>query len=448
MGAATKSRTSGSPILDFIQQESTGAIILLASALAGLLWANSVAAPQYFNLIHTKIGIAAGPYHVEHSLQHWLNDGLMVLFFLLVGLEIKRELLVGHLKNVRDAILPSVAALGGMVVPACIYAAVNAGQPSVKGWGIPMATDLAFALGIMFALGKRVPVALKVFLTALAIADDLGSIIAIALFYSSHIDWHALLWAAGILALLAVINKAGVRQISVYLVLGFLLWICVMDSGIHSTIAGVLLAFAIPAKTRIDTPLLVQKARKTLEDLEGGAISEGSVSEPQQESLNRLECLVEGATMPLERLENSLGPWVTYLVIPVFGFANAGVSLAAGSGSLGTPIGLGVMLGLVVGKPLGICLFSWLAIKSKLCRPLRGVRVMQFLATGCLGGIGFTMSLFINELAFAQSVYSQTAKVTILVASLISAIIGASLFVIGAVRRRPNPAPSTSEKPG
>ncbi|MBB3949067.1 NhaA family Na+:H+ antiporter [Aureimonas jatrophae] len=362
--------------------ETGGGIVLMASAALALIVANSPAAPAYFAALSTYLG--------PLSVLHWINDGLMALFFLLVGLEIKRELLDGQLRSWSDRILPGVAAVGGMAVPALIFAAVNWSSPgTLRGWAIPTATDIAFALGVLALLGSRVPVSLKVFLTALAILDDLGAVVVIALFYTADLSWPMLGAAAVVVAILVAMNRAGVRQLAPYLLLGLALWFFVFSSGVHATIAGVVLALTIPLGASPGRP--------------------------------------DEATSPLHRLEHGLLPWSAYLVLPLFGFANAGVSLAGFTGSmLLAPVTLGVALGLFLGKQLGVFATVWLAVRLKLAQRPAGASWIQVYGVALLCGVGFTMSLFIGLLAFASRPELEAeTKVGVLVGSLLSMTVGA-----------------------
>jgi NhaA family Na+:H+ antiporter len=359
------------------------------------------------------------------SVHAWVNDALMSIFFFLVGLEIKREFLVGELASRRTATLPIAAALGGMVVPAILYASVNAGGPSGSGWGIPMATDIAFALGILALLGGRVPIGLKVFLAALAIVDDLGAVLVIALFYTPHFAWTPLAWAGGILAVLVVLNRMGARRTTTYAVLGILLWLAVLASGVHATVAGVLLALAVPARTRIDEDEFMRRAAASLDDFRAASTEDTSLltNRGQQEAVHALVSAVDEAQAPLQRMEHALQGVVAFIILPLFALANAGVPLA-GSGALRNSIALGIVLGLVVGKPLGITLASWLAVRSGLADLPAGVGWRALHGAAWLGGIGFTMSLFIAGLAFADAAHLDTAKLGILAASLVAGSIG------------------------
>lgn len=335
-----------------------------------------------------------GDYSLDKPMIAWINEGLMTIFFLVVGLEIKRELLVGELATRKNAMLPVIAAAGGMIVPAGIYLALNASGDGLSGWGIPMATDIAFAVGVLALLKKRIPFALKVFLTALAIIDDIGAVIVIAFFYTGSISWAALAAGLGLFILLLLMNRLGVRLISVYLVLGFGLWLALLESGVHATIAGVLLALTIPAR---------------------GPGRKGSKAEEPE--------------APLQRLERILEPWAAFLIVPVFAFANSGVVFEGSPlGSLGEPVGLGIILGLVIGKQAGIVLFSWIAIRLRIGSLPRKVTWRHLHGAACLAGIGFTMSLFITLLAFEDASQLVQAKTAILVASLIAGVLGGVLL--------------------
>ncbi|MEM6338023.1 MAG: Na+/H+ antiporter NhaA, partial [Bacteroidota bacterium] len=359
----------------------------------------------------------------------WINDGLMAVFFFVIGLEIKREVLAGELASPRKAALALAAAAGGMVAPALFYVLVNLGEPTISGWGIPMATDIAFALGVLAILGKRVPVALKIFLTALAIVDDLGAVLVIALFYTAKLSWVALGAAAGLYVLLMGLNKAGVRQTSVYAILGTLLWLAFLKSGVHATIAGVLLATTIPATRVIDAEEFLQKGKKLLANFAGSIKGEQTkLTHRQRDAISMLEQTCEDAEAPLARLEHSLHGVVAFAIMPIFALANAGVAFGAGGGSVVTPVSLGVLLGLLVGKPVGVFGFAWIAVKMKIASLPVGVTWRHILGVSFLTGIGFTMAIFIANLAFAGSDQLDLAKMGILAASFVAGVIGYSLL--------------------
>ena len=394
----------------FLESEAKGGVLLFAASLFAFALSNSPAASAYFALREVPVAVRFGGFYLEKDLLHFVNDFLMAIFFLLVGLELKRELTTGELREPRRAGLAVAAALGGMVVPALIYTALNLGGPGAAGWGVPMATDIAFALGVVALLGPRVPLALKVFLTALAIADDLGAVLVIALFYTAKLSVPALLKAGLVYLGLLGLGRARVRSLAPYLTLGLVLWYFILESGVHATVAGVLLAFAIPIAT----------GRK------GVPIPDRTPADPEEAEaeLERLEAEAAHAQSPLHRLEHLLHPWVAYGILPVFAFMNAGVAL--GGLALG-PVSLGVFLGLVLGKPMGILLFSYLAVRSGLARLPAGAGWGAVLGAGVVAGIGFTMSLFIAGLAFEGPLLDQ-AKVGVLSASVTAAVLGVAVL--------------------
>ncbi len=422
------------PFAQFAHTASSGGIVLLACTAVALVWANSPWAASYHHLWETEIALAAGPFAARSTLHHLINDGLMVVFFFLVGLEIKREVRIGELASVRQAALPAAAALGGMVVPAAIYAALNAGGPGSPGWGIPMATDIAFALGVLALLGNRVPAGLKVFLAALAIVDDIGAVLVIAVFYTAEVNWLALGTAGVLLLLAALANLAGVRHPWVYTLIGVVLWAAVLTSGVHATVAGVLLALTIPSRTRINEDEFLKGAHRSVEAFERACGPETNVltNREQQEALFTLEALCEQAQTPLQRTERKLHTFVAFGIMPLFALANAGVALTGGGGEeglLSSPVTLGVLLGLVLGKPLGITLFSWAAVRFGAASLPRGVNWRLIHGVSWLGGIGFTMSLFVAGLAFTQAPALLTeAKLGVLMASLVSGLAGGFLL--------------------
>jgi NhaA family Na+:H+ antiporter len=413
----------------FARIQASGGILLLLATVLALAWANSSWSDSYFNLWETYLSISLGDLVLKESLLHWVNDGLMVIFFFLVGLEIKREILVGELASLRRAALPLMGAVGGMALPALIYALFNAGGEGQAGWGIPMATDIAFMLGILAILGSRVPITLKIFFTALAITDDLGAVLVIALFYSGEIHVSALIVAAVILAVLVVLNRAGIRRPMPYVLLGIGLWLAFLESGLHPTIAGVLLAMTIPARIQIRAEAYVAQCTAALRGLDAGGDSvEGR---RQQAAAQTLETIAERIQSPLHRLERTLNPWVAYLILPVFAFANAGVRVRGNLvEALTHPVAVGIIAGLVLGKPLGITLLSWLAVRIRLAELPVGVTWKQLFAASWLAGIGFTMSLFIASAAFDSAVLLGVSKVAILMASLLASAAGFGLLSV------------------
>ncbi len=380
----------------FLEHEASGGIILCLAAALALIVANSPLAAFYDRLLHVHVSLGLPPLALSKSIGHWINDGLMAIFFFLVGLEIKREMLVGALSSAKTAALPVIAAVGGMLVPAVIYAAINWDNPiALRGWAIPAATDIAFAVGVMALLGNRVPPALKIFILALAIIDDLGAIVIIALFYTGDLSFEALALAMlGILAL-AALNKNRVTQIWPYLLVGFFVWVCVLKSGVHATLAGVATALSIPLAA-------------SSSDREG----------------------------PLERLEHAIGPWVSLCILPVFAFANAGVSLAGFSlAHFAAPVPLGIALGLFLGKPIGIYSFARTAIASGLAAAPEGASRLQLFGASVLAGIGFTMSLFIGMLAFTDPAMAVDVRLGVLSGSILSAIAGYAILARTAVSK-------------
>jgi Na+:H+ antiporter, NhaA family len=415
------------PFQDFAHKQSSGGILLIVATAVALVWANSSWGEGYAALWHTKLTVGLGDFSISKDLTHWINDGLMAVFFLVVGLEIKREVLVGELSSVQGAALPIAAAVGGAVVPAAIYLAINAGTEGSAGWGIPMATDIAFALGVLALLGERVPVTLKVFLTALAIVDDIVAVLVIALFYTSEISWGALGVGAVFLAALVVANLIGVGRTLVYALLGVGLWLCFLLSGVHATIAGVLLALTVPASSFINPGAFLERSRYVLDRFEqAGEKGENVLSnEERQAALHALNHAAYKLEPPLHELEHALHPWVVFAIMPIFALANAGVPLDGGlADALTSPVALGIVAGLVVGKQVGITLFAWLAVKSGVSELPEGIRWRHVYGASWLAGIGFTMSLFITDLAFSEGSLVEAAKLGILVASLIAGVVG------------------------
>jgi len=411
----------------FVHSEVMGSILLLACTIVALVWANSPWAGTYFDLLHTDIGVSWGGTTFSLSLHHWINDGLMVVFFFVVGLEIKRELVVGELSSFAKAALPVTAAIGGMVVPAVLFIAVASGGEGARGWGIPMATDIAFALGVLAIFGTRAPLGLKVFLTALAIADDLGAVAVIAIFYTESINVTALIVEAVLLVLLFAAIRAGIRRRGVLYLLIIGIWLAIFTSGIHATVAGILVAMLIPVRPRVDPGEFIDGTEARLERIKQMEVSADSLLS-DREQLNIVEgihrCSKDALPTGLV-LEHFLHPIQVWLILPLFALANAGVAIGGDLMTvLANPLALGIIVGLVIGKPLGISFFSWLAVKSGRGALPEGVTWGQVAGAGCLAGIGFTMSLFITDLAFDNEILIATAKVGILAASLVSGIIG------------------------
>jgi len=407
------------PFETFFKQEAAGGIVLLICASIAIIWANSGAASSYFDLWNIQVTVGAGSFEISKPFLLWINDGLMAIFFFVVGLEIKREVLTGELSNPKKAALALAAAVGGMVVPAILYSVFNFGLDTAGGWGIPMATDIAFALGVLALMGSRAPLALKVFLTALAIADDLGAVLVIALFYTAEVSVGILLIGFAILGILILANRAGITRTSVYVILGIALWVAFLKSGVHATIAGVLLALTIPARRKIDASDFKQRVGDMLSVLT-------SKPEKQQQAVHSIETACIEVETPLLRMEHALHGWVAFLILPVFALANAGVVLSSDMGSaFGNPVALGIIVGLVLGKQLGVTLFAWLAVRFNLAELPEGISWGQIYGVSILTGIGFTMSLFVANLAFdgAPDILDN-AKMGIIAASLIAGIAG------------------------
>ncbi|MEO8257016.1 MAG: Na+/H+ antiporter NhaA [Acidobacteriota bacterium] len=430
--------SASSPFQEFFRTEAATGALLVACACAALAMANSPWADAYHRLWATPIAVASGGHGLALTLHQWINDGLMAVFFLLVGLEIKREALAGELSSPRQAALPIAAAVGGMIVPASLYALTNGGGMAVRGWAIPMATDIAFALGVLALVAPRAPAGLKVFLAALAIVDDMGAVLVIAIFYTGEIAWWALGMAGIILVVLIALNVFGVRRLAPYLVLGVALWFFVHDSGVHATIAGILLALTIPTQTRINAAEFSTRARGLLDHFDRTETGDLLVlsSKGQQEAIIGLERASEAVTAPLLRLEHALHGFSAFVVMPLFAFSNAGVGLG---GSSNGRVTLAVILGLAVGKPLGITGAALAAARLRLATLPDGVSWTALHGCAWLGGIGFTMSLFIATLAFEGTDLLDSAKVGILGGSVLAGVVGAVLLRVATRKSFPRP---------
>ncbi len=406
----------------FIHSETSGSILLFAATIVALIWANSPWSSSYFAIWKYPLNLGARPLF-SMDLHHWIDDGLMVLFFLVVGLEIKREIVKGELSSFRQAALPIMAALGGMILPALIYFALNRGGAGAAGWGIPMATDIGFALGVLALIGKRIPSALRVFMLALAIVDDVGAILVIAFFYTPRISMSALALAAGLLVLLIVVSiRRG--PLSVYVVLGIIFWAAVLSSGVHATIAGVILGLVAPLTPKRPPEELADQAEPLLENFRDAvARREKSAAEA---TLTQLDQLLRGTDSVAERLERTIHPWVCFVVLPLFALASAGVALSAEQIKLATasPIALGIFLGLVVGKAVGITLFAFLAVRCKIAGMTEGLTWSGIAGVGILAGVGFTVALFISGLSFDDPTLVATSKIAVLAASLAAGTLG------------------------
>jgi NhaA family Na+:H+ antiporter len=417
----------------FFKTEAAGGAVLVACTCAALLLANSGWSADYHALWATPLAIGVGEHELSLTLHQWINDGLMAIFFLLVGLEIKRESLAGELASPRQAALPIAAAVGGMIVPAAIYLLASGGGDGARGWAIAMATDIAFALGALAIVAPHAPPGLKVFLAALAIVDDIGAVLVIAFFYTGDISWHAIEMAGLCLVALAVLNRLGVRWLTPYLTVGLALWFFVHESGVHATVAGILVALAIPVRTRLNASEYSATARGLLDEFDRTETGDGVVltSKGQQEAIFALERTSDQATAPLLRLEHGLHGLSAFAVMPLFAFSNAGVTFG---GLSVDQVTLAVFFGLAVGKPLGITAAALLAVRSGLAALPQGVTWTALHGCAWLGGIGFTMSLFIATLAFEGTPLLDSAKVGILAASAVAAVAGASVLRFGLAR--------------
>lgn len=424
------------PVREFLRVESAGSVLLLAATVVALLWVNLPVdgwASGYDQFWHTPLTIELGDWRIEESLQHWVNDGLMTLFFFVVGLEIKDELVHGDLRDPRTAALPIVAAVGGMVVPALLYVAIAGGGDAGAGWGIPMATDIAFAVGVLGVLGRRIPSAARLFLLTLAIVDDIGAILVIAVFYTDDLALGWLALALGLLAVMAVLRVLRVWAIPVYVVLGVGVWFALLESGVHATLAGVAIGLLTPAVALLRPEVATEYAADALRDHDLDA-----------DELRRLRFLVGESVPVVERLQARLHPVSSYLVLPVFALANAGVALDGLGDAVTSPVGLGVGVGLVVGKPLGIALACFVAIRLGIGRMPAATSWAQLVGVGAVAGIGFTVSLFIAGLSFADPALTDDAKVGILLASALAAVVGV-LVLLTSSRRAPEPGPPVRE---
>jgi NhaA family Na+:H+ antiporter len=405
---------------EFLATEVVGGVLLLVATLVALVWANSPWQASYASFWHTDLGIDLGRFTLHLDLRDWVNDGLMAIFFLVVGLEVKRELLVGELRTRRSATLPVVAAVGGMVVPALVYLAVNGGQPGGRGWGIPMATDIAFALGVLALVARRIPPSLRLFLLALAIVDDIGAILVIAVVYTSSIEWGWLLVAVLGVALVVVLRRMRWASTPFFVVTGCLIWVALHAAGVHATLAGVVMGLLVPASARFSPEFVDTRSEELLDVSTPAAVEETAF-------------IARHAVSPLERLEHHLHGWSSGLIVPVFALANAGVPLGAEAlrGAVTSRVSLGILLGLVVGKLVGIAGASWIAIRTGVADLPEGATWRQLLGVAALGGIGFTVSLFIVNLALDDASLAAEAKVGILAASLLASGLGAALLRLG-----------------
>lgn len=423
------------PVNRFIHLEYTSGIVLLINVVLAILWAN-ISPTSYHHLWDIKLSVGFGESILNHPLHVWINDGLMAVFFFVIGLELKREFMDGELSSFRKASLPMGAALGGMAIPALIYIVVNYGTESMRGWGIPMATDIAFALALLSMAGKHIPSSVKVFLSALAVADDLGAVLVIAFFYTASVDFAALGVAAIFLAILIAGNRLGIRSSAFYLIVGICVWLGFLFSGVHATLAGVLVAFTIPAATRINEEVYSTNLKKLTQEFEQEIPNNSTLTTPaQHKTIQHVKNLSLAAETPLQKIEHALHPWVAFFIMPLFALSNSGIIIGADFfSSVINPVSIGVTLGLVAGKFLGIVCFTWLMVKSGLGSLPHGATWRHIAGVALLGGIGFTMSLFISGLAFNNPDFVEQAKYGILIASIVAGILGTLVLRSGKLK--------------
>ena len=416
------------PFEHFLHAQTTTGMVLMFMTLLALILANTPLYETYSHFFHINIDLKVGNWELSHSIHHWINDGLMAIFFFIIGLEIKREVLVGELSNIKVAILPILAAIGGMLFPALIFLAINSGDVGASGWGIPMATDIAFAISALVLLGKRVPAALVTFLVALAIVDDLGAVLVIAIFYTDQIHYLPLALAGGSFLIMVAFNRFGIHMILPYFIVGLFMWFFMLESGVHATIAGVIAAMAIPSKPKFAPVEFSNETRNLLDEYDKYPIATDHMMHEKQKSiLNHIKDNIDAVGTPAARLEHDLHLPIALVIIPLFALANAGISIDFGSigSTILSPVSLGIIAGLILGKIIGIFGVSWLAIKLKIASLPQDSSMSQIFGVAALGGIGFTMSIFVADLAFLGSpdlIFQ--AKVGILAASLFSGIFG------------------------
>lgn len=414
------------PFQKFVKTESLGGLLLFGATIIALIWANSTYGGYYENLLQHKIGISFQNFELKKPLILWVNDGLMAIFFFLIGLELKRELLIGEINTVKKVALPLVAALGGVIVPVGLYLFLNQNPETAKGWGVPMATDIAFALAILSMLGKRIPLSLKIFLTAFAIIDDIAAVLVIAIFYSVNIDWTFILYGTILISFLALLYHTRKYSFEIGIILAIIIWFLFLKSGIHPTIAGVLLAFTIPIKRRLNInsfskriSSISNKILKVKDEDENRLLTKEEV-----ECIDELDDLTFEVRSPLQHLENKLHSIVAYFILPVFAFTNAGVIISLNY-EFDYSLMVNIVTSLLVGKFVGVALFSYLGVKLKIAELPEGVKFKQILGIAAIAGVGFTMSIFIDNLAFHQDLISvNSVKVGVIIGSLVSGILG------------------------
>lgn len=413
-------------ISQFMRHHITGGLVLFSSVVIAVVWVNSPWAEYYHRLWDTRFAIRVGHFNLNQTLHVWINDGLMTLFFFVIGLQLKREFIGGELSTVKKAALPMVAALGGMVMPALIFLLFNAQQSSADGWGIPMATDIAFALSILSLVGKNIPSSITVYLSALAVADDLGAVLVIAVFYTGHLAYLPLAIAGVLLFILWLGNRLGIRNTSFYFVIGIIIWYFFLVSGVHATISGVLIAFMMPARTKINEKEYLSWLHKYSRDYEALTPHESSLTtKAQHQSIERIKQVSQDAGTPLQKKESSLFPWVTFVIMPLFALSNAGIYIGKDFFTqLQSPISMGVISGLVIGKFVGVISFTWLMIRFKLSMMPEGGTWRHMVGVALLTGVGFTMSIFITGLAFHSTEMITEAKYGIVLGSLLAGLGG------------------------
>ncbi|QIA08583.1 Na+/H+ antiporter NhaA [Draconibacterium halophilum] len=429
------------PINRFIKLETSSSIILFAASIAALILANSGLSETFLGFWKNYVTISVPGFELSKPILKWINDGLMAIFFFLIGLEIKREILIGELSDIKKASLPIIAAFGGMVFPALLFATLNKGNAGMEGWGIPMATDIAFSLGILTLLGKRVPVGLKVFLMAFAIIDDLGAVLVIAFFYSSKLIWANIAIGLAIVLFLLILTRFKLYSKYFFFIAGLVVWVLFLKSGIHSTIAGVLMALTIPLRRHIKTSTFYDKAKEILNDFrkecEKPEEDKTILNHNQLDAIDEMEELTEKTASPIQFLEHRLHGWVAFIILPLFAFANAGVVFSF-SGDTNTALASNIGLSLIIGKFVGIFLVSFLAIKFKISELPKNVNFTSLAGVSFLGGLGFTMSLFINNLAFTDEILINSAKMGILLGSFVAGLLGYILLRVSSNKKNPS----------
>ncbi len=419
-------KTPVNPFQRFFNIEASGSILLFIATLAALVWANSVWQKYYAELWDQSFSVRINGFFLSRSFLHWINEGLMAIFFFVIGLEIKREVTIGELSAFKQGALPIIAAIGGMIVPAVIYRILANDTIAESGWGIPMATDIAFSLGVLGLLGKRVPVGLKVFLVAFAIVDDLGAVLIITIFYNTGINFNFLIIGLGLYLILILFNQLKIRNYHVYIIMGFIIWYILLRSGIHPAIAGVLIAFSIPLRRKIRIPVFKRRMNDNLNEFSGKAGNyKILLNKEQLSAIDNMEDEIDKVQSPLQFLEHKLHGFVTYLVIPLFALANAGIIIKTFSvEEIFNSLSLNVELSMVLGKLTGLAVFTWIGVKLGIAALPENIRWVHIIGLGLIGGMGFTMSLFISNLAFTDPGFLNYAKLGILTGSLISGLLG------------------------